>query len=88
MYPTKRTKYLYWVFYPSYDRLALTYLKNSALHGFLDVSPLYLRADNHAKDCMHYCIDRHQGTALDMAAYLIYEALLDESSETYLYQWD
>jgi hypothetical protein len=46
------------------------------LSSVIDMSPLYLRPDAHAVDCLHFCVNRYSGTPLTYFARALLNALL------------
>ena len=62
-----RARYKYWRQAMLYDELAVEIL-DGKLNGIIDMTPLYLRPDAHASDCLHYCMNSRTGTALDLFA--------------------
>lgn len=51
----------FWRIYPQFDRIVQEMIRDSPI-AYLDMSPLYMRADSHqgafdpANDCLHFCL--------------------------------
>jgi hypothetical protein len=68
--------YGFWNNVEAYDEVAVERLGRSGLvSAIVDMTPTYLRGDAHKRDCLHACINKMTGSALEILAYKLYDAL-------------
>ena len=70
-------RYGFWNNVEAYDEVAVERLGRSGLvSAIVDMTPLYLRGDAHRLgDCLHSCVNKMTGSALEVLAYKLYDAL-------------
>ena len=75
-------QYGFWKHVVLYDKLAMMAMAE-VVSGFLDVSPLYLRGDSKATDCLHFCAHNITHNPLNHVSRLLYQALLEPGRLVY-----
>ena len=70
------SKYGFWNNVEAYDEVAVERLGRSGLvSAIVDMTPTHLCGDAHMDDCLHACFNAMTGSALEIVAYKLYDAL-------------